>query len=271
MEIYNIFDINIITTIISIIIFLIFNIIGNVAYKKLKNQYSIKINSEDYLPTDEIHNLKQVFYLIMIFLCFINFTYVFISHGTDIQLFAIIDIIISLYLTLNLDLKNHKDKLILVLLVPYQSMDFFMAGGSLFNIFDIIHLIILVYFMKVYYTKFIDYTRHNALGKTILVLFSIIFVSFITTMISEHVGILDSLSMVSNAFTSNGYAILGKSVVGKLTAILLVWGGYMLSGVGTATLTAAIMMKYFNSEIEEIKDLNRRFDELEELIKNKKD
>ena len=64
--------------------------------------------------------------------------------------------------------------------------------------------------------------------------------------------------MVSNAFTSNGYAVLGDSPLGKLNSIFLVWGGYILSGVGTATLTTALVSRHFN----------KRFEELEEMIKN---
>ena len=63
--------------------------------------------------------------------------------------------------------------------------------------------------------------------------------------------------MVSNAFTSNGYAVLGDSPIGKLNSLFLVWGGYILSGVGTATLTTALLSRHFN----------KRFEELEELIK----
>ena len=66
--------------------------------------------------------------------------------------------------------------------------------------------------------------------------------------------------MVSNAFTSNGYAILGNTGIGKLTAIFLVWGGYTISGVGTATLAVSIIMGY----------VNRRFDDIEDLVKKKK-
>ena len=85
--------------------------------------------------------------------------------------------------------------------------------------------------------------------------------------------------MVSNAFTSNGYAILGNSIPGKLNALILVWGGYILSGVGTATLTAAILMKHFNNKFDETEKTNKELTEsirelkesnknLEELIKN---
>ena len=65
--------------------------------------------------------------------------------------------------------------------------------------------------------------------------------------------------MVSNAFTSNGYAVLGKTPGGILTSIFLVWSGYILSGVGTATLAGAIVHrnskkkfeKWFKGTVEE--------------------
>jgi hypothetical protein len=72
----------------------------------------------------------------------------------------------------------------------------------------------------------------------------------------ENANAVDSLVMVSNAFTSNGYAILGQSIPGKINSIFLVWGGYIISGAGTATLTAAILMRHFN----------KRFEQLEKLI-----
>ena len=68
--------------------------------------------------------------------------------------------------------------------------------------------------------------------------------------------------MVSNAFTSNGYAVLGSSILGKVNSLFLVWSGYLISGVGTATLTVALLTRHYN----------KRFDELEKLIKeNNKD
>ena len=126
-----------------------------------------------------------------------------------------------------------------------------------------------------YYDKFQEYTESNGLSITILVLFIIVFLSFIITQFVEGVNPLDSLVMVSNAFTSNGYAILGNSITGKLNALVLVWGGYILSGVGTATLTAAILLRHFNSKFEEMEESNRELKELigrlEELIKNNGD
>ena len=111
--------------------------------------------------------------------------------------------------------------------------------------------------VKYYYDKFREYTQTNSLGVTIVLLFAIIFISFLVTVTLESGNPLDSLVMVSNAFTSNGYAVLGSTIPGKINSIFLVWSGYIISGVGTATLTVAILTKYFN----------KRLDELEELIK----
>ena len=79
-------------------------------------------------------------------------------------------------------------------------------------------------------------------------------------MIVEKVSPLNSLVMVSNAFTSNGYAVLGSSGWGKINSLFLVWSGFFLSGIATATLTVAIVMKHVNNE----------FDNLESLVKKNK-
>ena len=67
--------------------------------------------------------------------------------------------------------------------------------------------------------------------------------------------------MVSNAFTSNGYTVLGTTGLGKADAIFLVWSGFLLSCVGTATLTLGLTVKYYN----------KRFDKMEEMIQELKD
>jgi hypothetical protein len=71
---------------------------------------------------------------------------------------------------------------------------------------------------------------------------------------------MDSITMVSNAFTSNSFDPAGKSMIGKLDSLVLAWGGFILSGVGTATLSVSIVMRY----------VNRRFDDMEDLVKKKK-
>ena len=99
------------------------------------------------------------------------------------------------------------------------------------------------------------------MGIAIILLFLIVFFSFLATQVAEGANALDSLVMVSNAFTSNGYAVLGNSIAGKLDAIVLVWAGYILSGVGTATLTAAILTRHFNSKFEELEELIKKNNE----------
>ena len=126
----------------------------------------------------------------------------------------------------------------------------------------IIHIPAFIYLIKLVYDQFTEYTQTNGLGLTIILLFVIIFISLFITNIAENVNLLDALLMASNAFTSNGYSVFGHTVLSKLDSLLLAWSGYVLSGVGTATLTAGILIRHFN----------KRFDRLEKLIdENKKE
>ncbi|WP_405270912.1 hypothetical protein [Methanobrevibacter sp.] len=255
--IYN----KILEVILEIIVFLVLMAIFKFIADKIKNNPHKILNLKEYFPEEEIHSLKQVFYLIMMGLFFINILYVFIIVESDIIYFVIFDIALSLYLAIKLDKSSLKNKILLLLLIPYGSLTYILFGNSLVGVLDLIHVPVFIYFIKVYYDKFMEYTESNGLGITIILLYTLIFVSFLVTQVAENVNPLDSLVMVSNAFTSNGYAILGSTLVGKINNIFLVWGGYLLSGVGTATLTAAILIRHFNS----------RFDELEELIKKNND
>ena len=256
----------------EIIIFLLLVAIGTVVYKKLMSSSNTLSNLGEILPEDEIHTLKQVFYLILMSLAFINILYALISSEGLIY-FVIFDIALSLFLAITLDKSSLKGKIILLLLVPFDSINFILFGSFLLSFIDIIHVLVFLYFIKFYYDKFRQYTESNGLSVTIVILFILVFISFIVTQIVEGVYPLDSLVMVSNAFTSNGYAVLGTTIAGKINALILVWGGYVLSGVGTATLTAAILMKHFNHKFEENERLNKELKEsiqnLEELIKNK--
>ena len=80
-------------------------------------------------------------------------------------------------------------------------------------------------------------------------------------MIVENVTPINAMVMVSNAFTSNGYAVLRNSIIGKVNSIFLVWGGYIISGAGTATLTAAILLRHFNKRFRELEKLIEEGDE----------
>ena len=137
-------------------------------------------------------------------------------------------------------------------------MGYLAFGGEYPFYLFVIHVPVFFYFIKKYYDKFVQYTEPNRLGVSILLLFSIVFVSFICTSFTENVNLLDSLVMVSNAFTSNGYSILGSSGWGKFNSLILVWSGFFLSGVGTATLTVTIVMKHVNNEFDRLEDLAKK-------------
>lgn len=257
--------------IIVIIIFLVLVVIGNFVYKRVMISSNMLLSQGEVLPEDEIHTLKQVFYLIIMSLAFADILYSLIPGGAFN--FAIFDIFLSLFLAVTLDKSSLKGKVILLLLVPYDSINYLLLFNSPFVSFvDIIHVLIFIYFVKGYYDKFRHYTESNGLGITILILYLIVFFSFIITQLVEGVNPLDALVMVSNAFTSNGYTILGNSITGKLNAIVLVWGGYILSGVGTATLAAAIIIRHFNHRIHEMEESNKELKEsiqkLELLIRD---
>ena len=237
----------------------------NILRKKISTSDSKFLNPSEYLPEDEIHTLRQVYYLIMMLMFFIFIIYIIITPGKDYVSVAIVEFIITIYIALSLDLSSWKNKAVVALLIPYGSFGFLIFQGSYVAYLDLLHMFVYVYFMKVYFFKFKEYTESNGLGIAILLLFSIISLSFIVTCLSEGVEPLDAMVMVSNAFISNGYTVLGKSSVGKIDSILLVWGGYVLSGVGTATLTSAILVKYFHKRNRR---LNERLDRIEELIKN---
>ena len=223
----------------------------------------------EYFPEEEFQTLKQVFYLVMMLIFFVFIIYIIVEQGNDIIGVAVLQIIISLYVALTLDYSSWKNRILFFLLIPYEAISLFVFGGhEVFFWIYVLHVIVYAYLMKVYFDKFRQYTETNSLGITIILLFTIVFVSFIVTSIAENVNPLNALVMVSNAFTSNGYAILGNSGVGKLTALLLVWGGYVISGVGTATLAAAILIRH---QKKREKELNKRLDELESLIKNNKE
>lgn len=253
--------INILNFTFGLLLFLISLLIINKLFYFIKINSNHKfLNLEEYLPAEEIHSLRQMFYLAMITCFFINTFYFIVFWHENLFAFAVFDIIISLICCLNMEFRTIKEKLILFCLIPFSSIYFLVFGWMSIDFLDITHISIFIYMIKVYYVKFEKYTSSNGLGLTILLLFIIIFISLFTTSFSENVNLLDSLVMISNAFTSNGYAVLGESLFGKINSVILVWGGYILSGVGTATLTASIMNRNFN----------KKLDHLEKLIENKK-
>ena len=258
--------IQIIYIILGIAFFFGLYLVSSYILKYLKrNRHKRLLNSTEYLPKEETQTLKQVFYLIIITLCFVDILYslVFWSSDDFYRHFIFYDILVSLIACLAIKKDTLTEKIIMIFLIPLSSLlhSTLDDPAILLVILLAVHFIGLAYVIKVYYGKFIHFTESNGLGISILLLFGLVFVSFIFTSFAEGKNLLDSLVMVSNAFTSNGYAVLGDTPIGKLNSLFLVWGGYILSGVGTATLTAALLSRHFN----------KRFEELEELIKNNND
>lgn len=249
--------ISVVELFIVLIVFFVLMGIGTFIYKRIRNSSNQFLNPLEYFPQEEIHSLKQVFILIIMALCFINVLYSMVFYDGDLIYFAIFDILLSVFIAVTIKKETNWDKLLVILLVPYGSLCYVFFRFQPIALLDFIHIPVFLYMVKYYYDKFREYTQTNSLGVTIVLLFAIIFISFLVTVTLESGNPLDSLVMVSNAFTSNGYAVLGSTIPGKINSIFLVWSGYIISGVGTATLTVAILTKYFN----------KRLDELEELIK----
>ena len=251
-----------ISFVISFCAFVCIFFIGRYIFNFLKDTSFFKksrfFNIHEYFPNEQIFELRQLGYLVMILMFFVSMLYLLFSWGPDTINIAFLDILLSLYLMFNTKRDSPKNKVILFLLMPLGSISFLFFGINSVSAFDLIHAPIYLYFIKIYFSKFMEYTETNSLGITIILLFSIIFVSFIITMIVENVSPLNSMVMVSNAFTSNGYAILGSSGFGKLNSLVLVWAGFFLSGIGTATLTVTIVMKHINSEFDRLEDLAKK-------------
>ena len=241
---------------VALAIFLTLTFIGDYIYNRLKGSSNKFLNPREFLPEDEIHTLRQVGYLVMMGLCFINFFYSLISYNGNIYYFAAFDIILSFFIAVSMDKSSLKNKVLWILLVPYGSLTYIIFHSlGVIAFVELIRIFVFMYLVKVYFDKFMEYTHSNGLGVTIMLLFVIIVVSFFVTQIVEGVNPLDALVMVSNAFTSNGYAVLGNSVVGKINSLFLVWGGYIISGAGTATLTAAILLRHFNKRVEALEKI----------------
>ncbi len=216
---------------------------------------------QEYFPSEELLLLKQVFYLIMIMIFIMLCLYLIFDWDEGFYFIYILDIIVSLYLTINIPKDSLKEKIIIALLIPLSSIVGILFGDSVLAIYDLFHIFGYLYFIKVYYRKFVEYTENNGLGISIILLIGILLVSFLFTLLAENVSPMDSMTMVSNAFTSNSFEASGKNIFGKINSLVLAWSGFILSGVGTATLAASIVNEY----------VTRQFDELKDLIKKQKE
>ena len=218
-------------------------------------------NPQEYFPSEEVFLLKQVFYLIVILVIIMICLYLTFDWNEGFYFVYLLDIIVSLYLALKMDKDSLKDKVLLFLLIPFGSITGLLFGDNIVTLLDLTHIIGYLYFIKVYFRKFVDYTENNELGIAIILLFAIILVSFLFTLIVENVSPMDSITMVSNAFTSNSFDASGKNIIGKLNSLVLAWSGFILSGVGTATLAVSIVNQH----------VDRKFDKVNDLLKKKKE
>ena len=215
-------------------------------------------NPQEYFPSEEVFLLKQVFYLIVILVIIMICLYLTFDWDEGFYFAYLLDIVVSLYLALKMDKDSLKDKVLLFLLIPFGSITGILFGDSIVFLLDLTHIIGYLYFIKVYFRKFVEYTENNGLGITIILLFVIILISFLFTIVVENVSPMDSITMVSNAFTSNSFDASGKNIIGKLNSLILAWSGFILSGVGTATLAVSILNQYVDNQFAEMKDLVKK-------------
>ena len=166
--------------VVEIVVFLILMVVCRFIFDKLENSSYKLLNPREYLPEEEVHSLRQMSFLIMMALLFISVLYNLVYIGKDLLSFVIFDILISIYIATKLDKRTWKNRILLILLIPYGSLTYFLFGKSLVGYIALIHIPVFIYFIKVYYDKFREYTESNGLGIAIILLFTIIFVSFLS-------------------------------------------------------------------------------------------
>lgn len=255
---------------VSIVIFALLVVVVRLIIGKLKNSSVSYLNPNEYLPEEEVKSLKQFYFLLMIMLLFIilmNFFFdndIIMSNSQSFYiLHSILDILVSTYIVSIIFEKTYKRIILIVCLIPIAPISFLLFGDTLIEYLNIVRIPAIIYLIKYFYDRFRAYTTENSLGFSIILLFAIILFSIIITMFIEDQDPLNAVVMVSNAFTSNGYVILGETTGGKINSIFLVWSGYVLSGAATATLTAGILVRRFRSQLEEY---DRKFDEVQSSL-----
>lgn len=120
----QILDNTLVQLVIVIAIFLVLTILTKFIYGKLICNYVKSVNINEILPEDEVHSLRQVFYLILMALCVVNIFYTLTVAEIDYPYLAIFDIALSLYFAAVLDTSYRKNKIILLLLIPYGSLSY---------------------------------------------------------------------------------------------------------------------------------------------------
>jgi hypothetical protein len=175
---------------------------------------------------------------------------------------SIIDIIFSACIALNYYDGSTRSKILFIFLIPISSMSYFMFGESPIRYLDFIRIPALLYLVVHYYNKFTAHTKENHLDKLILILVSIVYFCLIFTMVVENQTPINALGMVSNAFTSNSYVVTGNSTVGVMISTFLGWSGYIISGIATASLAAAIVLRGVNKKFDRIENKQDDFERM---------
>lgn len=122
--------------IVEIIIFTILTLIGGVVSKKLKSSSNRFLNPHEFLPDDEIHTLKQMFYLIMMALSFVIVIYTLTFVVEDVFYIVLFDIFLSLFIAVTLDKTSIKGKILFLLLIPFGSLTYLVFGFTLISLLD---------------------------------------------------------------------------------------------------------------------------------------
>ncbi len=176
---------------------------------------------------------------------------------------SLIDIVLSATIVVTYYDGSTRSRIISIFLMPLVSISALVFGESLLVYWNFIRIPIMLYLVVKFYHKFLEFTKDNQLEKLILILVSIVFTCLVLTTLIENQSPINSLAIVSNAFTSNGYALLGSTTGGRLISTFLVWSGYILSGVGTATLAAAIVHRNSKKKFEKLEE---KIDNLEKIL-----
>lgn len=264
---------NFINLSVSIAIFALFVVMLRLIMGKVRNSSLGYFNPTAFLPEEELKALKQSYYLLMILLLFIMLVNFFFDNNIVMSnspsfymLHAFLDILVSAYIISILYEKSYKRMILIVCLVPIATFSFLLFGDTILEYFNILRIPAFIYLIKYFYDKFRAYTTENGLGFSMMLLFAVLFIGIIFTMFIENKDPLNAVVLVSNAFTSNGYVIMGESIGGKINNLFLIWSGYVLSGAATATLTAAILIRRFKGRFEEydmkIEEVQSSLDEL---------
>ena len=273
---FVLFELTPVQFLIEFLLFVILMFVGIYLKKIPKIRF---FNIGEYFPKDEIHTLTQVAYLALMTACFVNVMYTLIYVNVNTTYFALLNFSLSLFIAITIDKSTFVRKLFIVVLVPYGALTYLLFNSPLIGLVNFIQVPVFIYLIKHYYDKFMDYTESHGLGISIVLLFTIIFVSFLITSIIENKNPLDAIVMVSNTFATNGYTVYGTSDIGKVNNLVLAWMSVILPAVGTATLTSAILTRHYNKKLKDYDDkldiLNNKFDEfqksmdeMEKLIKD---